>query len=129
MAKNYLGPAELDALNRIVSLYLDFAELQALNRRAMYMRDWVAKLDDFLRLSERDILTHVGTVSHDDALAKAHAEYTRFRVHQTQQPTPVEQHFREAIAHVRQLRENTHQPNAKSSALPPHSPRKNPNTD
>ncbi len=52
-------------------MYLDFAELQALNRRLMYMKDWIAKLDDFMRLSERDILTHAGKISHDAALAKA----------------------------------------------------------
>ena len=51
-AKNYLTAEELDTLNRIVSMYLDFAELQALNRKPMYMRDWIAKLDDFLRVSE-----------------------------------------------------------------------------
>ena len=65
VAKNYLTAEELDTLNRIVSMYLDFAELQALNRKPMYMRDWIAKLDDFLRVSERDILTHAGRVSHE----------------------------------------------------------------
>jgi len=65
VAKNYLAADELDALNRIVSGYLEFAELQALGRRPMYMADWIAKLDDFLRLGERDIIGHAGTVSHD----------------------------------------------------------------
>jgi len=105
IAKNYLSPTELDALNRIVSLYLDFAELQGLNRRPMYMRDWVAKLDDFLRLSERDILTHSGTVTHEEALAKAHAQYDKFRALFAAQPSPVEQHFQEAVEHAKQLRE------------------------
>ena len=68
VAKNYLNEQELDVLNRIVSMYLDFAELQALNGRPMYMTDWAKKLDDFLRISERDILTHSGTVSHAEAL-------------------------------------------------------------
>jgi len=89
--------------NRIVSLYLDYGELQALNRRPMYMRDWVAKLDDFLRLSERDILTHPGTVSHEAALAKAHTEYDKFRALLAAQPSTVERHFKEAIEHVKQL--------------------------
>ena len=60
IAKNYLAAEELEALNRIVTAYLEFAELQARNRKAMYMRDWIAKLDDFLRLSEHNILTHAG---------------------------------------------------------------------
>ena len=60
IAKNYLNEDELDTLNRIVSFYLEFAELQAKNRRAMHMKDWISKLDDFLRLSEREILTHAG---------------------------------------------------------------------
>ena len=105
IAKNYLGPAELDTLNRIVSLYLDYAELQALNRRPMYMCGWIAKLDDFLRLSERDILTHPGAVSHEVALAKAHAEYDKFRALLAAQPSPVEQDFQEAVEHVKQLQE------------------------
>jgi hypothetical protein len=69
IAKNYLTAKELEALNRIVNAYLEFAELQALNRKPMYMRDWISKLDDFLRLGEREILTHAGTISHErDAL-------------------------------------------------------------
>ena len=55
IAKNYLATDELEALNRIVTAYLEFAELQALNRRPMYMADWISKLDDFLRLSEREV--------------------------------------------------------------------------
>ncbi len=62
VAKNYLAADELDALNRIVSAYLEFAELQALGRRPMHMADWIAKFDDFLRLGEREILDHAGTV-------------------------------------------------------------------
>ena len=73
VAKNYLNQRELDLLNRIVSMYLDFAELQALNRRSMHMRDWLAKLGDFLKLSGLDILTDAGKISHDMALGKAHA--------------------------------------------------------
>jgi hypothetical protein len=67
VARNYLVADELDALNRIVSAYLEFAELQALDRRPMHMADWIAKLDDFLRLGEREILEHAGTVSHEVA--------------------------------------------------------------
>ncbi len=67
IAKNYLAEDELKALNLIVSAYLDFAELQATSRRPMHMRDWITKLDDFLKLSERDILTHAGKISHETA--------------------------------------------------------------
>ena len=63
VARNYLTEEELHALNRIVNAYIEFAELQALNRRPMTMRDWIAKLDDFLRLSERELLTHAGRIS------------------------------------------------------------------
>ncbi len=78
IAKNYLAEPEMEALNLIVSAYLEFAELQAKNHRPMHMADWIAKLDDFLRLSERDILTHAGTVSHDLAVELAQAEFERF---------------------------------------------------
>ena len=103
VAKNYLSPKELDALNRIVNFYLEFAELQALSRKAMTMGAWIGKLDDFLRLSERDILTHAGRVSNDAALKKAHLEYEKFREAQLQAPSPVEQHFAEAVSHGKRL--------------------------
>ena len=97
IAKNYLTAEELEALNRIVTAYLEFAELQALNRKPMYMRDWIAKLDDFLRLSEREILTHAGTISHEEALRKAELEFEKFRVLQLAQPSQVEKDFDEAV--------------------------------
>jgi len=89
IAKNYLTAEELDTLNRIVSMYLDFAELQALNRKPMYMRDWISKLDEFLKVSERDILTHSGKVSHEEAIEKARAEYEKFRQQMLEEPSPV----------------------------------------
>lgn len=97
IAKNYLSAKELDTLNRIVNFYLEFAELQALSRRPMYMRDWIAKLDEFLRLSEREILSHAGTISHEAALEKARQEYERYRVLILNEPSLVEQHFEEAV--------------------------------
>jgi hypothetical protein len=78
IAKNYLGRDEIEALNLIVSAYLDFAELQARAHRPMHMHDWIAKLDDFLRLSERDILTHAGKISHELAEEHAHAEFAKY---------------------------------------------------
>jgi len=103
IAKNYLAAEELDALNRIVTAYLEFAELQARNRRPMYMQDWIAKLDDFLRLSERDILTHAGRVSHEVAAAKAEGEFEKYQVRQLAQPTEVEKQFETMVKDLKQL--------------------------
>jgi len=103
IAKNYLAADELDALNRIVTAYLEFAELQAKNRRPMYMRDWIVKLDDFLRLSERDILTHAGRVSHEVAAAKAEGEFEKFQVRQVAQPTQVEKQFEAMVKSLKKL--------------------------
>jgi hypothetical protein len=102
-AKNYLGHEEIEALNLIVSLYLDFGELQAKSRKLMTMRDWIAKLEAFLRLSERDILTHAGTVSHDKAMEKAEREYEKFRVLEDAKPSPVEVDFEAAVQKVKQF--------------------------
>jgi hypothetical protein len=103
VAKNYLNEKELGDLNLIVSLYLDFAELQARSRRVMTMRDWIAKLDDFMRISDREVLTHAGQMSHEAALARAEAEFEKFRRIEDAKPSPVEQHFIEAIEQVKQL--------------------------
>ncbi|MBI2383278.1 MAG: virulence RhuM family protein [Gammaproteobacteria bacterium] len=103
VAKNYLNAEELDALNRIVTLYLDFAELQAMNRRPMSMHDWIAKLDDFLRLSERDILTHAGRISHERAMSKADEEFAKFKTLTAGEPTAVERHFAQAVEQVKKL--------------------------
>lgn len=94
-AKNYLSPDELDTLNRIVSLYLDFAELQAKEHKPMYMKDWIHKLDDFIKLSGKEILTHAGHISAQLAKDKADAEYDRFKERSKYQLTPVEIHFLE----------------------------------
>ena len=103
VAKNYLSHDELEVLNRIVNAYLEFAELQAIDRKPMYMADWIRKLDDFLRLSDRDILTHAGKVSHEAAVAKAELEYDRFSSERRALPSPVEKHFEEAIGDVKKL--------------------------
>jgi hypothetical protein len=97
IAKNYLNPDELDILNRIVAGYLEFAELQALNRKPMTMQNWIGKLDDFLRLGERDILTHAGRITHQQAVAKAELEYEKFRQQQLEEPSRVELDFEQAI--------------------------------
>lgn len=97
IAKNYLTGEELEALNRIVNAYLEFAELQALSRKPMYMQDWIAKLEDFLRLGDREILTHAGTISHEDALSKAELEFEKYRQQQLAQPSQVEKDFEKAV--------------------------------
>ena len=95
IAKNYLSQEEISTLNRIVSLYLDFAELQAEEHRPMYMKDWIAILDDFLRISRKDILTHAGRISAQLAKAKADSEYDKFKERTKNELTPVEIHFLE----------------------------------
>ena len=79
IAKNYLSEDELKQLNLIVSMYLDFAELQATNGRLMKMHDWIQKLDDFLRISDKELLTDAGKVSHKKAVEKAKFEYEKYR--------------------------------------------------
>ncbi|MBR2379779.1 MAG: virulence RhuM family protein, partial [Paraprevotella sp.] len=92
-AKNYLSEDELDTLNRIVNLYLDFAELQAKSHIPMYMKDWIQKLDDFLKLSGKELLTHAGTISAEVAKLKADTEYDRFKERTQYELSPVEIHF------------------------------------
>ncbi|MBS1501170.1 MAG: virulence RhuM family protein [Bacteroidetes bacterium] len=79
IAKNYLSEDELKQLNLLVSQYLDFAELQAMQRKAMYMADWINKLHGFLTLNEREILDHKGTISHSIAEQHALKEFDKFK--------------------------------------------------
>lgn len=103
VAKNYLTEDELDTLNRIVSMYLDFAELQAKARKPMYMKDWIAKLDAFLNISERDILTHAGKISSELAQTKASEEYSRFYTRSINEMSEVEKHFIESVERTEKL--------------------------
>ena len=100
VAKNYLTRDEIEILNLIVSSYLDFAEMQAKRRKPMYMNDWIAKLDDFLRISEHEILTHSGRLSHEDALRKANQEYEKYREKVKNEPSKVEKDFFEILEAV-----------------------------
>ena len=95
IAKNYLTHEEVKSLNRIVSLYLDFAEMQAEEHRPMYMKDWINILDDFLRISRKDILTHAGKISAKLAKEKADQEYDKFKERTKNNLSPVEIHFLE----------------------------------
>ena len=85
IAKNYLTLEELDVLNRLVSAYLDVAEINALRRKAMTMQDWIKELDSFLTMTHNDILNNKGKISHKQALEKAHEEYDKYmKTHLTQ---------------------------------------------
>lgn len=92
-AKNYLSEQEIQTLNRIVSLYLDFAELQAESHVPMYMADWIQKLDDFLKLSGKELLNHAGKISAEIAKKKADMEYNKFKVRTSHALSKVEMDF------------------------------------
>jgi hypothetical protein len=102
-AKNYLTQQEIETLNLIVSAYLDFAELQARGRKPMTMREWIAKLDSFLKLSDRDLLTHAGSITDDAALAKAQSEFDKFRAIEDAKPQPVDVDFENAVEQAKQI--------------------------
>ncbi len=113
IAKNYLTAEELDALNRIVTAYLEFAELQAMNRRPMTMRDWIAKLDDFLRLGDRDVLTHAGRVTAEMAKLKGGQEFDRWHTRALEEPSAAERHFIEAVGKAKALEKAVREPGRK----------------
>ena len=79
IAKNYLDENEINMLNRMVTAYLEIAEIQALNQTPMYMKDWITRLDDFLKLTGKDILQHAGSISHQQAIDKAYHEYENLK--------------------------------------------------
>jgi len=79
VAKNYLNTTELDHLNRLVSQYLEFAELQAKQHKPMYMKDWLKKLHDILTINEKEILMHTGKVSHEEAEQYALTQYHKYQ--------------------------------------------------
>ncbi len=103
VAKNYLTEDELQVLNRIVNFYIEFAELQALERKPMTMRDWISKLDEFLKISGRELLNHAGTISAETAKAKAEKEYARYRSLQDAQPQTVDVHFEQAAKQLQDV--------------------------
>jgi hypothetical protein len=103
IAKNYLTGEELETLNRIVTAYLEFAEVQAMNRKPMTMRDWIGKLDDFLRLSDREVLKHAGRVSAEVATLKSGQEFDRWHRRAIEEPSAVERHFIEAVGRAKAL--------------------------
>lgn len=102
IAKNYLTEPELAALNNLVEQYLIFAQGQAMRRIPMHMADWIAKLDAFLDLNERDILTHAGRISHEMAQTKAELEYDKYKTLHAGHPRPVDADFEQAIKQLPQ---------------------------
>lgn len=100
IAKNYLNEEELNILNRMVTAYLEVAEIQAMNRKPMYMKDWVERLDGFLTMTGKDILSNAGSISHEIAIEKAHKEYQLYKEQLKNEITSIERDF------IRQI-ENT----------------------
>lgn len=97
IAKNYLTEQELDVLNKIVTAYLDIAEVHALNQEPMYMKDWLETIDDYLKMTRRNILTSSGHISHKQAIEKAHAEYNKYKNRLEDKLSPVEKDFIKSI--------------------------------
>ena len=93
IAKNYLSQDELNILNRMVTAYLEIAEIQALNRTPMYMADWISQLDNFLTMTGKEILQHSGKISHQKAIEKAHTEYEKYKEKIKNRITRVERDF------------------------------------
>lgn len=103
VAKNYLSADELQVLNRIVNLYIEYAELQALDRKPMRMQDWISKLDDFLKISGRELLSHAGQISAVNAKTKAELEYARYRQQQDALPRAVDADFERVAKELKAL--------------------------
>ena len=103
IAKNYLNDKELDILNRIVSMYLDYAELQAIEQRTMTMSDWVKELNYFLTMNRKDILKDSGKISHEEAMNHARKEYDKYKDRIALKPSEVELHYLESIKDLEKL--------------------------
>ena len=104
---DYLTEQELDALNKIVTAYLDIAEVHALNKEPMYMKDWLETIDDYLKMTRRDILTSSGRISHKQAIEKAHAEYDKYKNRLDDTLSPVEKDFIESIGMLEQITDSS----------------------
>ncbi len=111
IAKNYLNEEELAVLNRLVSAYLDIAEINAMQRKPMYMKDWIEVLDGFIKMSRQDVLTHAGKISADLAQRKALAEYESYKKKADDELSEVEKQF---IASIEQANKKLKSLNPKS---------------
>ena len=103
IAKNYLTDKELDVLNRIVSMYLDYAELQAIEEHPMAMKDWIKELNYFLKMNRKDILTGSGKISHKEAMEHAKTEYNKYKERISLSPSDVEIHYLESIQSLEKI--------------------------
>jgi len=92
-AKNYLSEDELNLLNRMVTAYIEIAEIQAMSQSPMYMSDWIERLNDFIKMMGKDILTHAGKISHNQAIQKAHTEYQEYKEKTKNELSRVEEDF------------------------------------
>lgn len=110
VAKNYLDEKELNILNRITSAYLEFAELQAIRQIPMTMKDWIAKLDDFIKMTGSELLSNPGKISKLEAENKALAEYAKYKETIKDELSEVEKHF---LASVKQTQKHLEQKNRK----------------
>ncbi|MEG1886573.1 MAG: virulence RhuM family protein [Oscillospiraceae bacterium] len=99
-AKNYLSEDELAVLNRMVSAFFDLAELQAMNHKPMYMKDWIGEIDDFAKRYGQGILLNAGAVSHQQALEKAGREYQKYQQRTADEQTPAERDYIDSIKTV-----------------------------
>jgi hypothetical protein len=97
IAKNYLSVEELTLLNRMVTAYIEMAEIQAMSKTPMYMKDWIARLDDFLKMTGKDILSHAGTISHEKAIQKVNEEYLSYKEKTKNELSRVEEDFIEHL--------------------------------
>ena len=97
IVKNYLNETELDSLNRMVTAYIEIAQIQAQSRVAMTMKDWIVRLDDFLRMTFKDVLTNAGKVSANLAEAKAHKAFEAFHTQQINDTSQAERDFLAAV--------------------------------
>lgn len=104
IAKNYLTHEEITELNRVVTMYLDYAEDQARRHKPMHMVDWVGKLDAFIQFNERNILTHLGQVSHQLAEEHAYLQFEKYDAQRRQlEATQPTSDFDKAVDEVKRL--------------------------
>lgn len=113
IAKNYLTADELNILNRITTAYLEFAELQALRRQPMYMKDWIARLDDFIRMTGRDLLENQGIISRLQAENRALEEYGKYKVKSKEEISQAERDFLESIGEIKKIHKQIENKNKK----------------
>lgn len=106
IAKNYLNEDELNMLNRMVTAYIEIAELQAMSQIPMYMNDWIARLDDFLKMTGKNILDHTGKISHEKALQKANEEYLSYKEKTKNELSKVEEDFIKQIDNTAKILKN-----------------------